>query len=92
MRSVTFFRQPPCYNPYKSDWPCTVTGLAWKVRTFKTMSAAAGLTKASETPSVEVEKQDQLRINGFNRANNRKHELLDMIKKQKVCLLPTPIR
>ena len=47
------------------------------------MSTAAGLTKASETPSVEVEKQDQLRINGFNRANNRKHELLDMIKKQK---------
>lgn len=45
---------------------------------------AAGLRKVADTKQVEVDKQDQLMINTFNRANNRKHELLELIKKQKV--------
>eukprot|EP00656_Telonema_subtile_P006995 TRINITY_DN13265_c0_g1_i3.p2 TRINITY_DN13265_c0_g1~~TRINITY_DN13265_c0_g1_i3.p2 ORF type:complete len:144 (-),score=53.24 TRINITY_DN13265_c0_g1_i3:219-650(-) len=44
---------------------------------------AAGLRKASESKNIEVDKDDQLMINSFNRLNNRKHELLELIKKQK---------
>merc|ERR1719313_983356 len=44
---------------------------------------AAGLRKASDTKQIDVTKEDQLMINSFNRANNRKHELLELIKKQK---------
>eukprot|EP00658_Telonema_sp_P-2_P036149 TRINITY_DN261_c0_g1_i1.p1 TRINITY_DN261_c0_g1~~TRINITY_DN261_c0_g1_i1.p1 ORF type:complete len:144 (+),score=46.14 TRINITY_DN261_c0_g1_i1:201-632(+) len=44
---------------------------------------AAGLRKVSEADNVEVDKQDQLMINSFNRLNNRKHELLELIKRQK---------
>merc|ERR1712057_40279 len=50
---------------------------------FKMAAEAAGLRKASETQHIEVNKEDQLMINTFNRANNRKHELLELIKKQK---------
>lgn len=54
---------------------------------------AAGLRKASDTKQIDVTKEDQLMINSFNRANNRKHELLELIKKQKVTVLlhvPSP--
>merc|ERR1712205_299065 len=47
------------------------------------MAEAAGLIRAQDQANIEVDKSDQLRINAFNRINNRKHELLAYIKKQK---------
>merc|ERR1712216_976455 len=41
------------------------------------------LMEATEANRVEVDKNDQLKINRFNRINNRKHELLAMTKNLK---------
>ena len=44
------------------------------------------MSHADSVPDVDVEKEDQMRINTFGRLNNKKHFVEDTIKDIKVRL------